>query len=116
MGSRPTRDDDIRIDKVFIARAPIRALKTCGAAAAIVRGRRVASASGSRWLSPDQGWSRAGRGGALPGSSRSAFMARHIEHPGCAPLEPGVTGTPRSRPSFSACALTALIRGQPSRA
>src|SRR5882672_3483523 len=40
-----------------------------------------------------------------PGSSRSAFMARHIEQPGSRHSNPASLNT-RSRPSFSACALT----------
>src|SRR5882724_776881 len=40
-----------------------------------------------------------------PGSSRSAFIARHIEQPGSRHSNPASLNT-RSRPSFSACALT----------
>src|SRR3989344_1148451 len=40
-----------------------------------------------------------------PGSSRSAFMARHIEHPGSRHSKPACVNI-LSRPSFSACAFT----------
>src|ERR1700678_49499 len=75
----------------------------------------AAMAGESKWVRPPRPWRPSKLGLEVlaqrsPGLRMSGFMPRHMEQPGSRQSKPAAVKT-LSRPSFSACALTACEPG-----